>query len=127
MKPTIDTDFGRTRWPDDRREHVLGWALAELDLRGRVMSAPFAAVGIAAGIGALVGLVVPRPGTAPRLPGSVARAVSAATTRVIREIVLHQLAPAAWGYVAERRPHSDGHGEAPRQAAQGDPRDAPEA
>jgi hypothetical protein len=73
-----------------RRLGQLGRRIKRVDVRSQIVDHPFAAVGIAAGVGAIIGLARPMPRR-----GRVSAAVVALATtigfRLVREAVMMQL------------------------------------
>src|SRR5262245_65931128 len=67
-----------------------GRRIKRLDLRGSIVDHPFAAIGIAAGLGAILGLVRPMPRRGP-ISGAMMALFSAIGFRLAREAAFIQL------------------------------------
>lgn len=68
----------------------LGRRIKRVDLRSQIIAHPFAAIGIAAGVGAVIGLARPMPRRS-RISGAVVAALSTLGFRLAREAVMVQL------------------------------------
>lgn len=79
----------------------LGRRIKRVDVRSQIVAHPFAAVGIAAGVGALVGLARPMPRRGP-ISGALMAVMSAIGFRVLREAAMIQLAQVAKDTFANR-------------------------
>lgn len=67
-----------------------GRRMKRIDLRSTIIEHPFAAVGIAAGAGAIVGLIRPMPKRG-RISGALVAALSTIGFRLVREAAMQQL------------------------------------
>lgn len=79
-----------------------GRRIKRIDLRSQIVDHPFAAVGIAAGVGALIGLARPMPKRGP-ISGAMMALVSAIGFRVVREAAMVQLGQYAKGLLSKDR------------------------
>ena len=79
-----------------------GRRIKRIDLRGRIVDHPFASVGIAAGVGALIGLARPMPKRGP-VSGAFMALVSAIGFRLVREAAMGQLGQYAKGVLSRDR------------------------
>lgn len=68
----------------------LGRRIKRIDLRSQITSHPFAAIGIAAGVGAIIGLARPMPKRGP-ISGALMAITSAIGFRMLREAAMIQL------------------------------------
>ena len=68
----------------------LGRRIKKVDLRAQIVAHPFAAVGIAAGVGAIIGLARPMPKRG-RISGALVGALTAIGFRVARQAAFGQL------------------------------------
>lgn len=79
----------------------LGRRIKRVDLRSQIVDHPLTAVGIAAGVGALVGLARPMPRRNP-VTGALMAVFSAIGFRILREAAMVQLAQLAKEKLAGR-------------------------
>lgn len=77
---------------------ALGRRIKRVDLRSRIVDHPFMAVGIAAGVGALVGLARPMPKRGP-ISGAMMALVSTIGFRLAREAAMVRLGQYAKGLI----------------------------
>lgn len=77
-----------------------GRRIKRIDLRATITEHPFAAVGIAAGVGALVGLARPMPKRGP-ISGAMMALVSTIGFRLAREAAMVQLGQYAKGLLSK--------------------------
>jgi hypothetical protein len=79
----------------------VGRSLKKVDLRKQIVEFPFAAIGIAAAAGALVGLVRPKaqPG---RITGALISTLGVIGFRLVREAAVKELGAYAKNYVLNR-------------------------
>jgi len=80
----------------------VGRKLKRIEVRESIVAHPFAAVGIGAAVGAVVGLVRPMP-MRSRVGGAVMAALSAIGLKVIREAALRQLGSMAKDWLQNRQ------------------------
>jgi len=80
----------------------VGRSLKKIDLRKQIVSYPFAAVGIAAAAGAIVGLVRPKPQPG-RISGALISTLGIIGFRLVREAAVRELGQYAKNYVLNRR------------------------
>ena len=78
-----------------------GRALKKVDLRQTIVDNPFAAVGIAVGVGALIGLVRPAPEPRGRLGGLLMTTIGAIGFRLVREAAIKELGSFAKNILAK--------------------------
>jgi len=89
----LDEDQGRFAAAKDAVKTKLGQVgrkLKRIDARGAIVDHPFAAIGIAAGVGAIIGLARPAPERS-RLGGLLMAGISAIGMRFIREAALEHV------------------------------------
>lgn len=79
-----------------------GRALKKIDLRKQIVAYPFAAVGIAAAAGAIVGLVRPKPQKG-RISSALISTLGIIGFRLVREAAVRELGMAAKNYVLNKR------------------------
>lgn len=96
----------------------VGRKLKRIEVRESIVEHPFAAIGIGAAVGALVGLAVPR-----KERGAVAAAVSAAVTaiamRVAREAAMRKLGSMAKDWLQGQRGETESGGDVQYSPAYG--------
>ena len=80
----------------------IGRSLKKVDLRKQIVEYPFAAVGIAAAAGALVGLVRPKPQPG-RFSSLLFTTLGAIGFRLVREAAVKELGQYAKNYLLNRR------------------------
>ncbi|HEX5058098.1 MAG TPA: hypothetical protein VFV99_02005 [Kofleriaceae bacterium] len=80
-----------------------GRRIKRIDVRTRITDHPFAAVGIAMGIGAIVGLARPMPKRGP-IAGAMMAIASTIGFRMLREAALIQLGHYAKGFLNKDEP-----------------------
>jgi hypothetical protein len=78
----------------------LGRRIKRVDLRSQIMDHPFPAVGIALGVGALIGLARPMPKRG-RVSGAMMALLSTIGFRLVREAAMVQLAQYAKGMLSK--------------------------
>lgn len=78
-----------------------GRSLKKIDLRKQIVEYPFAAVGIAAGVGAIIGLARPKPQPG-RVTGALISAAGLIGFRLIREAAVRELGEYAKNYIFDR-------------------------
>lgn len=78
-----------------------GRSLKKVDLRKQIVAYPFAAVGIAAAAGAIVGLARPKPQPG-RVTGALISALGLIGFRLIREAAVRELGEYAKNYILDR-------------------------
>ncbi len=81
----------------------LGRTLKRIELRETIVDHPFAALGISAAAGAVVGLAVPRPERS-RVGNAVMAALSAMGLRLLREAAMRQFGTMAKDWLQNRQP-----------------------
>jgi hypothetical protein len=69
----------------------IGRRIKRVDLRSQIVDHPFAAIGIAAGVGAIIGLARPMPHRG-RVSGALMAVLSTIGFRLVREAAITQLA-----------------------------------
>jgi len=84
----------------------VGRALKKVDLRKQIVDFPFAAVGIAAAAGAIVGIVKPKPEPG-RFSSLLFTTLGAIGFRLVREAAVKELGTYARNYIANRRSDND--------------------
>jgi hypothetical protein len=98
---------------------AVGRQLKKLDLRTQIVDYPFAAVGIAAAVGAIVGAVRPKPQVG-RFSSLLMTTLGAIGFRLVREAAVQQLGIAAKNYIAgTRAPQNEGFASAPPAKVEG--------
>jgi hypothetical protein len=70
---------------------AIGRRIKRVDLRSQITDHPFAAIGIAAGVGAIIGLARPMPQRG-RVSGALMAVLSTIGFRLVREAAITQLA-----------------------------------
>jgi hypothetical protein len=85
----------------------LGRRIKRVDLRSQIVDHPFPAIGIAAAVGALVGLARPMPRRS-RISGALMAVASTIGFRVLREAAMVQLASYAKQYIGGQKDASEG-------------------
>lgn len=85
---------------------AFGRRMKRVDLRSTIVEHPFAAVGIAAGVGAIVGLVRPMPKRG-RISGALVAALTTIGFRLVREAALQQLGEYAKQALGRREQDAD--------------------
>jgi hypothetical protein len=85
----------------------LGRRIKRVDLRSQIVSHPFPAVGIAAAVGALIGLARPMP-RRNRVSGALMAVASTIGFRILREAAMAQLAQYAKQHIGGQRDASEG-------------------
>jgi len=78
----------------------LGRRIKRIDLRSQIVDHPFAAIGIAAGVGALIGLARPMPKRGP-ISGAMMALLSTVGFRLVREAAMVQLGQYAKGLLSK--------------------------
>jgi hypothetical protein len=78
-----------------------GRSLKKIDLRTQIVAYPFAAVGIAAAAGAIVGLARPKPQPG-RVTGALISALGLIAFRLVREAAVRELGEYAKNYILDR-------------------------
>jgi hypothetical protein len=105
MDKNFDTEIeDRTAALKDRVQQRLGQvgrSLKKVDLRKQIVDYPFAAVGIAAAVGAIVGLVRPKPQPG-RITGALISTLGLIGFRLVREAAVRELGQYAKNYVLNR-------------------------
>jgi hypothetical protein len=84
----------------------VGRSLKKVDLRKQIVDYPFAAIGIAAAAGAIVGLVRPKPQPG-RLSSLVVTTLGAIGFRLVREAAVKELGQHAKNYLLNRRDQNE--------------------
>jgi hypothetical protein len=84
----------------------VGRSLKKLDLRKQIVDYPFAAVGIAAAAGVIVGLVRPKPEPG-RFSSLLLTTLGAIGFRLVREAAVKELGTYARNYIANRRDNDE--------------------
>jgi hypothetical protein len=84
----------------------VGRSLKKVDLRKQIVDYPFAAIGIAAAAGAIVGLVRPKPQPG-RLSSLVVTTLGAIGFRLVREAAVKELGQYAKNYLLNRRDQNE--------------------
>ncbi len=111
MDKNIETDFeDRSASFKERAKERLGAAgrsLKKIDLRKQIVAYPFAAVGIAAAAGAIVGLVRPTPQKG-RISSALISTLGLIGFRLVREAAVRELGQAAKNYVLNKREGQEG-------------------
>lgn len=79
----------------------VGRSLKKVDLRGSIEKYPFAAVGIAAGVGAIIGLARPMPHRGP-ISGALMSALTFVGMRLVKEAAFRELGTYAKNLVMNR-------------------------
>jgi hypothetical protein len=79
-----------------------GRSLKKIDLRKQIVAYPFAAVGIAAAAGAIVGLVRPKPQKG-RISSALISTLGIIGFRLVREAAVRELGQYAKNYVLNKR------------------------
>jgi hypothetical protein len=77
-----------------------GRRIKRMDLRSQIVDHPFAAVGIAAGVGAIIGLARPMPRRGP-ISGAMMALLSTIGFRLVREAAMVQLGSYAKGLLSK--------------------------
>lgn len=96
--------YGESRTAGIKRKlGDFGRRIKRIDLRTRITDHPFAALGIAAGIGAIVGLARPMPKRGP-VAGLMMGIASTIGFRMLREAALIQLGQYAKGLLSKDEP-----------------------
>ena len=95
-----------------------GRQLKKLDLRKQIVEYPFAAIGIAAAAGAIVGIVRPKP-QAGRFSSLLMTTLGAIGFRLVREAAVTQLGLAAKNYIAGRKDNGESFAGAATQKTEG--------
>jgi hypothetical protein len=85
-----------------QRIRRIGRSLKSVDLRAQIVANPFAAVGIAVGVGALAGLARPMP-QRNRVSGALVGVLTAIGFRAVRTYALGQLGTMAKNVLLNRR------------------------
>ena len=80
----------------------IGRSLKKVDLRKQIVEYPFAAIGIAAAAGAIVGLVRPKPQPG-RISSLLFTTLGAIGFRLVREAAVKELGQYAKNYLLNRR------------------------
>jgi hypothetical protein len=105
MDKNFDTEIeDRTGALKERVQERLGQfgrSLKKIDLRKQIVDYPFAAVGIAAAAGALIGLVRPKPQPG-RITGALISTLGVIGFRLVREAAVRELGQYAKNYVLNR-------------------------
>jgi hypothetical protein len=105
MDKNFDTEIeDRTTALKDRIQQRLGQAgrsLKKIDLRKQIVDYPFAAVGIAAAAGAIIGLVRPKPQPG-RITGALISTLGIVGFRLVREAAVRELGQYAKNYILNR-------------------------
>ncbi|HEY5924646.1 MAG TPA: hypothetical protein VIV11_23365 [Kofleriaceae bacterium] len=81
----------------------IGRRIKRIDLRSTIADHPFAAVGVAAGVGALIGLARPMPQRG-RVSGAMMALLSTIGFRIVREAAMVQLGHYAKGLLSKDEP-----------------------
>lgn len=106
MQENIETGRGsKLEHAEAAVKHRLGQVgrtLKKVDLRKQIIEFPFAAVGIAAAAGAIVGLVRPTPERG-RISGALISTLGVIGFRLIRETAMRELGTYAKNYVLNRK------------------------
>jgi hypothetical protein len=84
-----------------------GRRIKRVDMRATIVDHPFAAIGIAAGVGALIGLARPMPRRGP-ISGAMMALVSAIGFRLVREAAMVQLGQYARDLLSKDREQTPG-------------------
>ncbi len=106
MEENTETRLDSAKSAIKERAGQVGRSLKKLDLRSQIVDYPFAAVGIAAGVGALIGLVRAKPEPS-RLGGIIVTTLGAIGFRLIREAAVKELGSYAKNYIMNRKDESD--------------------
>jgi len=102
-KPTKDEMFSPVEPATSgikQRLGAFGRRIKRVDLRGTIVSHPFAAVGIASGVGALIGLARPMPKRGP-VSGLMMAMLSTIGFRLVREAAMVRLGQYARGLLSK--------------------------
>lgn len=94
---------------------AVGRQIKKLDVRGKIVDYPYAAVGIAAAAGVIVGIVRPKPQTS-RFSSLLFTTLGAIGFRLVREAALQQLGVAAKSYLVRK---DEGFANAPSANVEG--------
>lgn len=100
-----ESNGGRFSAVKDKLGQV-GRKLKKIEVRESIVDHPFAAVGIAAGIGAIIGLARPMPNKS-RVGSLVMAGLSALGMRMIRQAAMEHLGGMARDWLAGQRGQSD--------------------
>lgn len=87
-----------------------GRALKKVDLRQTIMDNPFAAIGIAVGVGALIGLVRPAPEPRGRISSLFMTSIGMLGIRLVREAAIKELGTFAKGLLSKDDAQSSSFG-----------------
>lgn len=106
MQDHIEPGFEQTDGGDQsaikQKLGRIGRQLKKVDLRKQIVDYPFAAVGIAAAAGAIVGFVRPKPEPG-RLSSLLFTTLGAIGFRLVREAAVKELGTYARNYISNRR------------------------
>jgi hypothetical protein len=86
----VENELDQTESAFKQRLRTVGRRVKNIDLRGRIVANPFAAVGIAAGVGVLAGLARPMPQRS-RIGGALMGVLTAIGFRAVRGYAMSQL------------------------------------
>jgi DUF883 C-terminal glycine zipper region len=106
MEPTFEANVPQSGLEDQpgrldaakQKLGQLGRKLKRIEVRETIVDHPFAAIGIAAGVGAIIGLARPMPEKS-RIGALVMAGISAIGMRLIREAAMRQLGTMAKDWV----------------------------
>ena len=105
----LEEPRGRLAAAKDAAKEKLGQfgrTLKRIEVRESIVDHPFAAIGIAAGVGAIIGLARPMPNHS-RIGGLVMAGLSALGMRFIRQIAMEQLGVMAKDWLTGQRGQAD--------------------
>ena len=103
-----------------QRLGAFGRRIKRIDLQGTIASHPFAAIGIAAGVGALVGLARPMPKRG-RVSGAMMALLGTIGFRLVREAAMVQLGQYAKGMFAKNQQPEGMQANVPQAGTQSTP------
>jgi hypothetical protein len=102
MAGNLDTELDENPSAIKQRLRSFGRSLKNIDVRRSIVAYPFAAIGIAAGVGAIVGLARPMPQRG-RVSGAFIGALTAIGFRVVRTYAMQQLGTMAKNVITKGR------------------------
>jgi hypothetical protein len=106
MESNLDTELESEQSAVRQRLGQIGRAMKKVDVRKQIVAHPFAAVGIAAAAGAIVGFVRPKPQPG-RVSSLLITTLGAITFRLVREAAVRELGQYAKNYLLNRNEQNE--------------------
>jgi len=119
MEKGLDTELENEQSALEQRLGQIGRAVKRVDLRKQIVEYPFAAVGIAAAAGAIVGLVRPTKPQPGRLSSLLVTTLGAIAFRLVRETAVRELGTYAKNFLLNRKEQDESASFAGTQGVEG--------